>query len=289
MKNNNSLRAAIGALSLAILACNLPSQNGASAVLTAAADTAEAQMTLDAKVNQSATFTAAAAFTPTPPAGPTAIPSPTATSTPEGTYFIVDVGANCRSGPSQSFDVMATVPVGAYLLLVGRNIDDSWWYVQLSSTLDCWISTITGHTTGNIGGLPVIAAPPTPTPTLPPAAVDTTPPMISDVNPLEAVVYYYNNGCGTNQLDIGARIHDDASGVATAYVQYRYVGGGITSVWKTAPINDQAMGGQYGFLIYTTNDLSGNDGVIQYQVFARDNAGNTSNTAVGSVPIKYCP
>jgi hypothetical protein len=205
---------------------------------------------------------------------------------------VVDVGtgANCRAGPGQTFDIMATVPSGIYALLVGRNNDNSWWYVQISSSLDCWISGVTGHTTGDPGGLPIIAPPPTPT--------GSSAPTITDVSPLESTAYYTIIGptptCGTELLDIGARVNDLA-GIAVTYIRYRYHGGAVTGVWHIASVHDQAMGGQYGFQIdvgEAWSELGGSEGEVQYQVYAKDNAGQETTYPSGSlltIPIHYCP
>jgi hypothetical protein len=292
MNYRRQILSGIIGLALAILACNLPAQNAADAVATAVAQTAQVQMTLDALVHPSATPTPVTSSPLTPASQPPTISTPTATSTPAGTYFVVDVGtgANCRAGPSQTFDIMATVPSGTYAVLVGRNSDNSWWYVQISSSLDCWISGVTGHTTGNPDGVPIIAPPPTPT--------SSSAPTITDVNPLESTAYYTIIGptptCGSELLDIGARVNDLA-GIAVTYIKYRYHGGAVTGVWHIASVHDQAMGGQYGFQINVGeawSELGGSEGEVQYQVYAKDNAGHETTYPGGSlltIPIHYCP
>ena len=277
-------------LFLSILACNLPSKQEVNAAATVIALTFQAQ-TAQAPQAQPAQNTQAAP----PPSLPTAVPAPTQippTPTPTGTYFVTTTGANCRSGPSQAYSILTAIPAGTYILLTGRNNDNSWWYVQVNASLSCWISNVVGYTTGNPAGAPIVAAPPPPTavlPTLPPAAVDTTPPSISNVIALESTVYYYNNGCGTNQVDIGARISDPA-GVSSAYVQYHYQSsGGTVYPAHVQNVTDQAMGGQYGFTFYTSSELAGSDGYIVYQVFAKDGPGNLGSSGEYHLPIKYCP
>ena len=280
---------------LSILACNLPSAQDVNAAATAIALTFEAQTAQASVAQPSATFTQIAL------ASSTAAPSSTPilpTATPSGTYFVTTAGANCRSGPGQAYKVLTTIQAGTYIILVGRNNDNSWWYVQVNPSLDCWISNTVGYTTGNPGGVPIVAAPPLPTSTLPPAAVitlppaaiDNTPPAITDVNPLSSPVYYFNNGCGTHQVEIGARINDP-TGVSDAYVKYHYKNASGTYIGTDhiQAITDQAMGGQYGFSFYTNSELSGDNGNIIYEVIAKDGAGNIGSSGSYHIPVNYCP
>jgi hypothetical protein len=169
-------------LFLGTTACNLPSNQPATqdpyeaAVLTVTAMAGTEQAS-----QPSPTFT----FTSTPPT-----PSSTATSgqppgtaiiatsTPGGTFFVVDVGANCRTGPGTIYDRIASFAQGTYLTPTGCNTDSTWWYVNSDSTT-CWISASTGHTTGSASGLPVVAAPPTPTLTATTTGTATAGPRLS--------------------------------------------------------------------------------------------------------------
>lgn len=113
---------------------------------------------------------------------PTATAAAAAPTTPplsEG--FNVTTGANCRTGPDIVYDVVTAFPAGTSLRVTGRNNDSSWWQVEINSTARCWISNVTGQFVGNAGAIPVVAAPPTPTPgatstpTLDPNAPTATP------------------------------------------------------------------------------------------------------------------
>jgi hypothetical protein len=101
-----------------------------------------------------------------PAAAPTAEPTdatqPTTPPLSEG--FNVTVGANCRIGPGTAYEVVTAFPAGSVLKVVGRLEDRSWWLVEISPNNNCWISTVTGQFVGNPASIPVLAAPPTPTP-----------------------------------------------------------------------------------------------------------------------------
>jgi len=189
MKRIGSIISAILVLSFGVLACNLPSKQEVNAAATVIA------ATFDALTAQAPASTPTAIAATQPPA-PTAAPLPTRvlpSPTPVGTFFVTSTGVNCRSGPSTAYSILTTVPGGTYVVIVGRNNDNSWWYVQVNPSLDCWISGVTGYTTGNPGSMSIVAAPPLPTPTLPPPAIAG--PTFSDVNLLSSPpIYYYNNG-----------------------------------------------------------------------------------------------
>lgn len=283
------------ALILASVACNLPTSQptltpneAAALTLTAGAQTLEASIPA-ASATSEPTFTA---VPETPTSTSTSIPLPTTilqTATPSGTFFIVDVGANCRKGPGTGYDKIASFAAGTYVPLTGRNADSTWWYV-LSGSTNCWISATTGHTTGTISGLTVVAAPPTPTP------ATATGPTMGDPVALVAELSYPSN-CTSNSLQVAIRVTDAGKGINSVWLSYRYLGdGGTVGSWRTVTPNDNAAGGVYGFNYpigaEAAVDLVTQNGTLQYQFFAKDNSGNTSSYPNGSVlgmPIKYCP
>jgi len=89
-------------------------------------------------------------------------PPAQASATPSGTLFVTDVGANCRSGPGTNYDKITSFAQAAYIPLVGRNADRTWWVVRTGGT-NCWISATTGHSSGPLDNIPEMPAPPTPT------------------------------------------------------------------------------------------------------------------------------
>jgi hypothetical protein len=76
--------------------------------------------------------------------------------------------ANCRAGPSTLYE-----PVGSFLQsdiveIIGRNEGDPrWWLVRAPGVVKgkCWVSFVTGTTSGPVESVPVAAAPPLPTKT----------------------------------------------------------------------------------------------------------------------------
>ena len=207
--------------------------------------------------------------------------------------FIVDVPANCRQGPSQTFLQVTSFPAGTILSLSGRTSDSSWWLVQANAAETCWISSATGHTSGDTSGVPVVSYD-----SAPPAAssTDTKPPYISDAYANVTEAYYMTSACGPTEILITAEI-EDASGIADTYVQYRFMGdSGYVGSWHTAGFYRYGAGAvEYQFLINTGEaefEFYGENGSVQYQVYARDNAGNVSSYPAGfvlGVPVYFCP
>jgi len=273
-----------------MMACNLPSNqtnenDAVSLSLTAAAETVQASLP-----EPSPTF-----ITNTPkPSSTATIEPPTVapilpTFTPSGTFFVVDTGANCRSGPDTIYDKITSFQAGTYLTLVGHNSDNSWWYILTGNT-NCWISGSTGHTTGPLGSLPLITAPPTPT------SVSTAGPTLSDPIALVAELSYPSN-CTSNTIQVAIRVTDNGKGINSVWLNYRYRGdGGYTGSWHTVSPNDNATGGVNGFNYAIGTEAAGElgtqNGTFEYQFFAKDNSGNISSYPNGSIlgmPIKYCP
>lgn len=277
------------------IACNFPSgQTATPDAYTAAAMTVTALAATNA-LTPSATFFA----TITPSVTSTSTPllpvatSVVATSTPSGTLFIVDVGANCRTGPGTNYDKVTAFAQGTYINITGRNTDSTWWVVQNGSS-NCWISASTGHTSGSTASVAVVAAPPTPTVVA--TATGAAGPILSDPVALVAELSYPNN-CTSNTLSVAIRVTDAGKGVNSVWLSYRYVGdNGYTGSWHIVSPNDSASGGVNGFNYpigtEAASELGTQNGTFQYQFFAKDNSGNQSSYPSSSplgIPIKYCP
>lgn len=293
MKANRFIMTAILSLALSLTACNLPSNapatedpyEAAALTVTALAGTEQAS-----QPSPTATLTFPP---PTPLNTSTSAPLPAtaaiASATPGGTFFVVDVGANCRTGPGVAYDRVTSFAQGTYVSLVGRNTDNTWWYILTGNT-NCWISASTGHTTGSLSNLPVIAAPPTPT------AISGAGPTLSDPVALVAELSYPSN-CTNNTVSLAIRVTDAGKGINSVWLSYRYVGdGGYVGTWHIVSPNDNASGGVNGFSYAigteAASELGTQNGTFQYQFFAKDNAGNTTSYPNGTVlgmPIKYCP
>ena len=158
-------------VSMLIFACNFPSISAAGVTPTAAA------------------------VSPTAPASATSpAVAPTALSTssiplaaPNGQPL------NCRSGPGTSWSVVVVLNPGQTAEIVGKSPDGSWWYVKnpfLQGNF-CWISADFTSTSGDLGGIPLAAIPPTlviPTPV--PAAI-----VVTDVSVSVSPTTIHVGGC----------------------------------------------------------------------------------------------
>jgi hypothetical protein len=161
-------------LALLILsACNMPgeaapTQVDVNAIYTAAAQTLAAQET-EVAAAQPTTPPTETPVPATPTPAETATPEFTATasSTPEPTVpmAIVNIGSNCRLGPSTDYaPPLAVLTEGQKAEIQGRNSNSSWWYIQIPGRpgQHCWISGQNVNVTGDTSTIPVVAAPPIP-------------------------------------------------------------------------------------------------------------------------------
>jgi len=162
------------------------------------------------------TFTPAPSPTPAPPvptktpvplpptATPTrvmvtpAAPTPASPATPApsgdapvstGPAVTVNTSLNVRSGPGVAYDRVGSLASGATAGILGRNADSSWWQISYGGGQGGkgWISAGYGDAR-NTDGVPVVEAPPAPTPkpappTQAPAAPTAKPSSPSGMNP----------------------------------------------------------------------------------------------------------
>jgi hypothetical protein len=295
VKINKSIFIVALALILIIASCNLPSGTSSEQPLEEINTSVALTLTSRALLSPQ-TPSPTSTQTVEPPTATVAPPSATTapvqnlpSATPNGSFFVVDTGANCRSGPDTVYGIVTSFPPGTYLTLTGHNTDNSWWYVLTGST-NCWISASTGHTTGPTGSLPLVAAPPTPT------AAAGAGPLLTGPVALVAELSYPSN-CTSNTIQTAIRVADNGKGIDSVFMKYRYLGdGGYTGSWHTVTSNDSASGGVNGFNYAIGTEaaleLGTQNGTFQYQFFAKDSVGNTSSYPNGSVlgmPIKYCP
>ncbi len=117
-----------------------------------------------------------ASATPTPPPSPSASPSPTVTPTPteQAPIVIGDSNSNCRFGPGTVYDVVGFLLEGQSAPIDGRNAAWTWWWIErVDGSGHCWVWDGLVTVEGDTSAVPVIAAPPTPTP------ADNEPPSIT--------------------------------------------------------------------------------------------------------------
>ena len=102
-------------------------------------------------------------LTPSPIPTATGTPSPTAPAAFYGT--VISSIANVRTGPGIVYDSLGALGQDVRVEITGRSESGDWAYVDLGQGQSGWISTQLLDWPGNIDVLPVVAAPPTPTPT----------------------------------------------------------------------------------------------------------------------------
>ena len=156
-----------------------PSQSPAEAY-TQAAETIMMTLTLGAFIQQasdtpipptveSATQQPATATSEPSLSVATDTPAPTITATSTYPKISANVDTNCRSGPGAVYPIITGLFIGQTSDVLGRNNLGTWWYIRNpeKSSATCWVWTNSTSVDGNTSNLPVIAAPPTPTPELP--------------------------------------------------------------------------------------------------------------------------
>jgi predicted outer membrane repeat protein len=95
--------------------------------------------------------------------------SPTATPTPTSFNFIPNANVNCHAGPDTIFPTLDIALKGQSYLISGRNYDNDWYYLKLSSSMYCYVLATTGIASGDTSKVRVML--PIPTPTFTPTPV----------------------------------------------------------------------------------------------------------------------
>jgi hypothetical protein len=121
--------------------------------------------------------------TPTPespaPTQPPATQTPgDASPVPGGPSVTVNSNLNVRAGPGTNYERVGSLASGASVAIIGRDASGAWWQVPYADAPGGkgWISTGYGAAS-NTEGVPVVEAPPTPTPSAPtPAPTSAAPP-----------------------------------------------------------------------------------------------------------------
>jgi len=103
---------------------------------------------------------------------PTVIPetsTPEPTETPSIPMVTADYNAYVRGGPDEIYPNIDFLLTGQTAEVIGRfenNTTGTWWYIRrIGEGKDGWIWSGAATLSGYAGGVPVLEAPPTPTPT----------------------------------------------------------------------------------------------------------------------------
>jgi len=72
-----------------------------------------------------------------------------------------DQPVNCRFGPDVSYSIVGALIVGRQAEVIGKSIDETWWYVRNPSdpSNNCWLSADFTVIVGNVAALPVVSPP----------------------------------------------------------------------------------------------------------------------------------
>lgn len=72
-----------------------------------------------------------------------------------------DQPVNCRFGPNVSYSIIGFLVVGRQAEVIGKSIDETWWYVRNPSdpSINCWLSADFVLLVGNVESLPVVSPP----------------------------------------------------------------------------------------------------------------------------------
>ncbi len=112
------------------------------------------------------------------------------------------------------------------------------------------------------------------------ASDDSIPPVISNVTSSEDTIYYEAQDCGPTEVIIYAHVTDNS--IASVDLQYNFngLGAGAESGWKTKKMDISQSGTSYYAVVLDAylegQVMGGNDGTLEYQVTAMDQAGNFS-------------
>jgi hypothetical protein len=164
---SSSLRRLCLVLSLATLLASGCGLGGAPATPTISSD--DVMRTAEAYAQETRqAVTATPSVSPIPPtstvAPPTATPTPT--STPNYPVVTAKYNVAVRGGPSEEYPVIDLFLQGQTAQVAGR-LDDTpigtWWYIiRIGQGINGWVWGGATDLTGNVAGVPVLEAPPTP-------------------------------------------------------------------------------------------------------------------------------
>ncbi|MGD8633888.1 MAG: sigma-70 family RNA polymerase sigma factor, partial [Anaerolineales bacterium] len=193
----------------------------------------------------------------------TSTPTPSPTLGPP--IAIALVNSNCRGGPNVIFDVLGYLMAGEQTRIRGRDSLTNWWVVdQMDGTGTCWVANNLTEEEGDLTQVPVVQAPPTPTPE------DTSPPSVQ-ISYAPTGTWKPDEG---DTLTFTATASDDRS-VRTIEIFVKSPTANALQKVKTCSNTTSCVyqGGPYPA------------GTVGYQAMAIDAAGNSAETAVGEIRV----
>lgn len=211
--------------------------------------------------------------------------TPVTPQPPMQPYVTADQNANCRAGPSTTFEVRAYLMQGAQALLEGRLADNSWFVITPpGESQSCWIAASVVNVSGELGGIAIVAAPPPPVPVITIPPIDTTPPSITSnyFSPSEIYLDYPCPGYPTKGVST-VQVSDDG-GIASVTAQWtiRNPGGFVVD---NGTLTYTRVDGQTFQATFGPTSFSG---TLSIEGLVVDTSGN-STTFIQTVIINYCP
>lgn len=198
------------------------------------------------------------------------------TETPSPATFTLLKNSNCRKGPGMAYDSIDVLIEGDTVPIIGRNEENSWFWIQRSSgSGQCWIAASLGTATGPWQDAPVIDPPPLPI-TVTSEPIDQTPPVISESSATpEMVSVQVQCGATPSTTLIRARI-TDGGGVAQVIARVSGLG-----EYDMSFVGDDT----YQVILGPFSEA----GTYSIFVQAYDNSGNLSHSAPIEVQAVTCP
>jgi hypothetical protein len=114
----------------------------------------------------------------------TATPEPPTATVPTIPSLKTLTDLNVRSGPGFDYDLIGLLPSGTTAEIIGRSEDQQWWQIRFAPVAEGvgWVSADPAYSSAiNVANIPVVPAPPLPTPT--PTDTPTATPTATVVPP----------------------------------------------------------------------------------------------------------
>jgi len=182
---------------------------------------------------------------------PTLEPSPTL-----GPAIAIGLGnSNCRFGPDNIYHIVGFLLKEERAPIDGRNTESTWWYIQRQDGPGhCWVANYLTDEEGDIASVPIVQAPPTPTP------VDTEPPVVT-------ISFVPAGTQRPNEDDIVtfSATATDNFGIGKIEIWFQAPGEKLPALVRTCSLSTCSyQGGPYmpgtGMYYATAADLAGNEG-----------------------------
>jgi hypothetical protein len=158
---------AVSVILIALLGCNLPSSAPAepTAVVVSTPQN-EAEPPTPQPETPTETPAPTETATPAPTATMTLTLEPSSTPTTIAPMANIFKETNCRSGPGQMYDRLATFQADTRLEIVAADLGGGYWYVKnpQDPSMSCWLWGNNAKIEGDTSLLPKFTPPPSPTP-----------------------------------------------------------------------------------------------------------------------------